>query len=868
MKKLTVGLLAHVDAGKTTLSEALLYGAGKLRALGRVDHGDAYLDTDEQEKKRGITIFSKQAVFAYDGVEVTLMDTPGHVDFGAEMERTLSILDYAVLVVSGSEGVQSHTETLWRLLKNHGIPTIIFVNKMDMAGTDKTSIMADMKKNLSMACEELGTDGFFEQIALDSEEMMERYLETGDLDHATVVDAIATRNVFPCIFGSALKNDGVDELLKAIRDYTAPKEYNQTFAARVFKISRDNKGERLTFVKVLGGALKNRDTLPGHDVKANQIRIYSGAKYELVEEASAGTVCAIAGVEDTFVGEGLGACDDDASASLVPVLSYSLQYPREKDSTLVMKDMKALEEELPELHVTYEETTREIFVMVMGQVQLEIITQMVADRYGYKIAFGQGKILYKETIKAPTVGVGHFEPLRHYAEVHLLMEPLPVGSGLQFDTMVSSDDLATNWQRLILTHLGEKVHKGVLTGAPITDMKITLTAGRAHKKHTEGGDFRKATYRAVRQGLMMGECELLEPVYAFKLVVPAECCGRAMTDIAAMDGEFGEPDIAGDKCTLTGTAPVATIKEYHNEVVAYTHGTGRLTLTLAGYAPCHNADDVIANSTYDPETDMRNPVNSVFCAHGAGENVEWFNVYDRMHVKEDPAFALAGMTDMVSLDEAHMEAANENARRKAHQVSEATYDENELEAIFVKTYGGSYRTKLHNNDYDEPLPEFEPPKGEKIDKDYGKKKPAVDVKNYLLVDGYNIIFAWDELRALAEVNIDSARDKLIDIMANYHGYVGGELILVFDAYKVKGGTGSVNEQSGIYVVYTKEAETADAYIEKTTHTLAKKHRVTVATSDGLEQMIILGHGAMRLSARNLKDEVDRACAEMAEKYMK
>ena len=926
MKKLVVGILAHVDSGKTTLSEAILYTAGKIRKLGRVDHKDAYLDTDAQERERGITIFSKQAVFTYggaeavgmeneassktdagrqdipvdDGMEIALLDTPGHVDFSAEMERTLQVLDYAILVINGMDGVQSHTDTLWKLLKRYEIPTFLFVNKMDMDGADKDAIFQNIRKKLDEDCVDFSSEDRDEQIAMADERLLDTYLDSGTVKTEDIIEAILDRKIFPCFWGSALKISGVRELLDAMNTYMVMPAYNAEFGGRIFKISRDAKGERLTYMKVTGGSLKCREQIEGIEGKVNQIRIYSGARYETVEEVPAGTVCAITGLNGTSAGQGVGCEQGNIFAGLEPVLSYKVSYPEDKDAVVVIRDIRQLEEEEPELHVEFAQETREIFVKVMGQVQLQVLTQIIKDRFGYLISFGMGRIIYKETLAEPVMGVGHFEPLRHYAEVHLLMEPLEPGSGMQFDTICSEDVLDKNWQRLILTHLEEKEYRGVLTGAPITDIKITVTAGRAHQKHTEGGDFRQATYRAVRQGLMMGECRLLEPVYAFRLEIPAEMTGRAMNDITRMHGRFAQPEIEGEMSILTGTAPVATMQEYQQDVTAYTRGQGKLSCTLQGYEPCHNEDEVLAASTYDPELDMANPASSVFCAHGAGYIVDWYDVYDMMHVKEDPGFALAGMEDVLrNIMSEPTEADEDNRKRMARVRQDAgapVYDEKELEDIFVRTYGSNSRenaayNKAGFNRYNKSVSEADwyvkKAAGHGKSKTTGAQTPAVGSKTadtgiarpgayrkqkgekeYLLVDGYNVIFAWDDLKALAAVNIDSARDKLIDIMSNYQGYVGCELILVFDAYKVKQNPGSITKHGNIHVVYTKEAETADMYIEKTTHELGRKYKVTVASSDGLEQLIIMGQGALRMSARGLREEVERVNQILRDDYLK
>lgn len=900
MKKLVVGILAHVDSGKTTLSEAMLYTAGKIRKLGRVDHKDAYLDTDAQERERGITIFSKQAVFTYDGMEITLLDTPGHVDFSAEMERTLQVLDYAILVINGVDGVQSHTDTLWKLLKRYEIPTFIFVNKMDMDGADKDAVFQNIRKKLDGDCVDFSSGDRDEQIAMADERLLDTYLDSGMVEVEDIIEAILDRKIFPCFWGSALKLSGVQELLDAMNTYMVMPAYNAEFGGRIFKISRDAKGERLTYMKVTGGSLKCREQIEGTEGKVNQIRIYSGARYETVEEASAGTVCAVTGLGETSAGQGVGCEQENVFAGLEPVLSYKVSYPEDKDAVIVLRDIRQLEEEEPELHVEFAQETGEIFVKVMGQVQLQVLTQIIKDRFGYLISFGMGRIIYKETLAEPVMGVGHFEPLRHYAEVHLLMEPLEPGSGMQFDTICSEDVLDKNWQRLILTHLEEKEYRGVLTGAPITDMKITVTAGRAHQKHTEGGDFRQATYRAVRQGLMMGECRLLEPVYAFRLEISTEMTGRAMNDITRMHGRFAQPEIEGEMSILTGTAPVATMQEYQQDVTAYTRGQGKLSCTLQGYEPCHNEDEVLAASTYDPELDMANPASSVFCAHGAGYIVDWYDVYDMMHVKEDLGFALAGMEDVLrNITSEPTEADEDNRKRMARERQDAgapVYDEKELEDIFVRTYGSNSRenaayNKAGFNRHNKSVSEADwyvkkaaehgksktvgaqtPSVGSKT-ADTGIARPGAyrkqkGEKEYLLVDGYNVIFAWDDLKALAAVNIDSARDKLIDVMSNYQGYVGCELILVFDAYKVKQNPGSITKHGNIHVVYTKEAETADMYIEKTTHELGRKYKVTVASSDGLEQLIIMGQGALRMSSRGLREEVERVNQILRNDYLK
>ena len=902
MKRLVVGLLAHVDSGKTTLAEGLLYRAGVLRKLGRVDHRDAFLDTDSQERARGITIFAKQAVLtlpAADGAdetELTLLDTPGHVDFSAEAERALQVLDYAVLVVSGTDGVQAHTETLWKLLARYRVPTFVFVNKMDLPGADAAVRLRELRGRFGDGCVDFSAAPDPEALALCSEPLMNEVLETGAAAAETIQTAIARRQVFPVFFGAALRLDGLDGLLRGLQTLTRTPPRWPEFGARVFKISED-AGTRLTWLKVTGGVLHVKDVLPGGE-KADALRLYNGGKFRLVSEALPGMVVAAAGPVSTRPGQGLGAESDAETPLLEPVLNYRVDC--DADPHTLLKALQTLEGEDPQLHVNWRDDLGEVHVQLMGEVQLEILQTILQERFGLTVAFSEGGILYKETLTRAVEGIGHYEPLRHYAEVHLLLEPGARGSGVQLAADCPPDTLAENWQRLILTHLEEKEYRGVLTGAPITDMKITVTAGRAHQKHTEGGDFRQATYRAVRQGLMMGECRLLEPVYAFRLEIPTEMTGRAMNDITRMHGRFAQPEIEGEMSILTGTAPVATMQEYQQDVTAYTRGQGKLSCTLQGYEPCHNEDEVLAASTYDPELDMANPASSVFCAHGAGYIVDWYDVYDMMHVKEDPGFALAGMEDVLrNITSEPTEADEDNRKRMARErqgVGAPVYDEKELEDIFVRTYGSNSRenaayNKAGFNRYNKSVSEAD--WYVKKAAEHGKSKttgaqtPAVGLKTadtgiarpgayrkqkgekeYLLVDGYNVIFAWDDLKALAAVNIDSARDKLIDIMSNYQGYVGCELILVFDAYKVKQNPGSITKHGNIHVVYTKEAETADMYIEKTTHELGRKYKVTVASSDGLEQLIIMGQGALRMSSRGLREEVERVNRILRDDYLK
>ena len=895
MKNIVAGILAHVDSGKTTLSEAMLYQAGQIRKLGRVDHQDTYLDTDSQEKDRGITIFSKQAELAYADMHIALLDTPGHVDFGTEMERTLQVLDYVVLVINGMDGVQSHTETLWKLLERYGIPVFIFVNKMDMTGYDRDYLMDNIRHRLSDGCVDFLCEDSGEQIAMCDEAMLEHFLETGANDEQDVVNAIAGRKLFPCYFGSALKNEGVSELLDGMNRYVVEPVRGEEFGARVFKIGRDDKGERLTYMKVTGGVLKLKDVLTlrnsqgeeSHE-KVNQIRVYSGAKYDMVTQVPAGCVCAVPGLVNTYGRQGIGACPDGELPSLEPVLSYKVMYPTDVDAVTMVSKLRLLEEEDPQLQVQWNETAGEIYIKVMGQVQLEVVAQMVRDRFGIAITYGQGRISYKETIAAPVMGVGHFEPLRHYAEVHLLLEPMENGSGMCFDSICSEDVLDKNWQRLILTHLQEREFRGVLTGSPITDMKISITAGRAHQKHTEGGDFRQATYRAVRQGLMMAESVLLEPVYAFKIEVPQEYAGRVLADIVKMSGTMDGQEISGETTVITGHAPVYTMREYYSELTAFSRGTGRLQVDIDGYQPCHNTEEVLAERHYDPELDRFNPSSSVFCAHGAGYLVDWYDVYENMHVKEDPGFEISGQLGYTEDGYAMDIPVN----RPGKSVSEMSITDEELSEIFARTFGGDYKDKdvALNGRFRRTTSEY------KVNGQYNKSQsrdrqpgngPLVGSRpadrgiatpgafkrrksgeDYVIVDGYNVILAWDTLRELSEHNIDSARGKLMDILSNYQGYMNCKLIVVFDGYKVKDNKGERFPYDDIEVVYTKEGETADAHIEKLTHELARKHKVTVVTSDGLEQIVPMGQGALRMSSRDFKAEVERVNEHLRENYQK
>lgn len=856
MENIVMGILAHVDAGKTTLSEGMLYLSGTVRKLGRVDHKDAFLDTYSLERDRGITIFSKQAVFSLGNRRINLLDTPGHVDFSAEMERTLQVLDYAVLVISGADGVQGHTETLWKLLKLYEIPTFIFINKMDQPGTDRESLLTELKERLDEGGIVFGKGKnveSLEEIAMTDEAVLDYFMEHETVRNEDICRLIRERKIFPCYFGSALKLDGVQELLAGFEEYMKPFDGKKEFGARVFKISRDDKGERLTFLKVTGGKLVVKMPI-NKEEKINQIRIYSGAKYEAVNEVEAGGVCAVTGLSSSYIGQGLGVEKGTAAPFLEPVLTYQMILPEGADTTKVLRELKQLEEEEPLLNIVWNPALEEIHVQLMGEVQTEILKTMIAERFHLDVEFGTGKIVYKETIKSPVVGVGHYEPLRHYAEVHLKMEPLEAGSGLVFDTDCSEDVLDRNWQRLILTHLQEREHPGVLTGAPITDMKITIVAGRAHLKHTEGGDFRQATYRAVRQGLKSAESLLLEPWYSFVLEVPSEQVGRAMSDIGQMNGSFEGPE-AEDKqgmVRLTGTAPASEMRDYQREVWAYTKGRGRITLTLKGYEPCHNAEEVIEEIGYDSERDVDNPTGSVFCAHGAGFLVKWDEVPEYMHIKEDFLAEKPG----IEQDEV-MAVQMGNHCNYSGGYSSSYDDDPELLTIMEREFGSKQKERDRYSSYRKQTVST-PVRHTTVIKENEPKK------EYLLVDGYNIIFAWEELNELAKASIDAARNKLMDILSNYQGFIGCTLILVFDAYKVKGNQGEVQKYHNIYVVYTKEAETADQYIEKTTHEIGRKYKVTVATSDALEQVIVMGQGAYRISARDFYEEVERTEKQIRE----
>ncbi len=869
MKQLTLGILAHVDAGKTTLSEAMLYLSGAIRKAGRVDNRDAFLDTDELERERGITIFSKQAVFAYDDLKITLLDTPGHVDFSAEMERTLQVLDAAVLVIGASDGVQGHTVTLWKLLKRYQVPVFLFVNKMDQQGTDQDVLMRELCDRLGGGLTNFSEENkntLLEELAMCDEELLNCFLEKGDISEELIRKAIAQRKVFPCFFGSALKLFGVRELMEGIVRYMPISGYPKEFGARVFKITRDNQGNRLTHMKITGGFLKARDVLKTE--KVNQIRIYSGEKFDAVNEACAGQVCAVTGLLHTFPGQGFGLEKTVDRHMLEPVLSYCIYLPEGCDPAAFLPKLMQLQEEDPTLQVVWDEELKEIHAKVMGEVQIEILKHMIRERFGIEVSFGTGRIVYKETIADRVEGVGHFEPLRHYAEVHLLLEPAEPGSGLLFAADCSEDILARNWQRLILTHLEEKEHRGVLTGSPITDMKITLVSGRAHLKHTEGGDFRQATYRAVRQGLMEASGVLLEPVYEFRLEIPEEMIGRAMTDMEKLHGSFTLKERVGGVAVLTGTAPVVTIQDYQKEVTAYTRGHGRLSLSLKGYVPCHNAEEVIAKRHYDPESDLKNPTGSVFCAHGAGFVVPWNQVKDYMHLES--CFAGDRECVMQTAFEEELERRKQAAVKRQENTGERGemfIGTDEIDAIIGRTARSNSRSEFSGKR-----------EGWQREKKAGGNtakasetriyKGQPKKEKYLLVDGYNVIFAWEDLKELAGVNLDGARGKLLDILCNYQAIKGYHLMAVFDAYKLKGHGEEIMDYHNIQVVYTKEAETADRFIEKFAHENAGKYDVTVVTSDGLEQIIIVGAGCQLVSSREFRTEVELASKQVLEDYQR
>ena len=847
MKK-TIGILAHVDAGKTTLSEALLYLSGKIRKLGRVDHKDAFLDTEELEKARGITIFSKQAVLKLNETEVTLLDTPGHVDFSAEMERTLQVMDYAVLLISGADGVQGHVETLWRLLARYEIPVFLFINKMDQPGTDAEKLLEELQSRLSEHClnfsQDLQNAELLEELAMCDENVLEQYLETGSVEEDQIRTMIAERKVFPCCFGSALKMEGVTEFLKILDRFTKTPEYGGDFGARVFKISRDSAGNRLTHLKITGGVLKVKQMLG--EEKADQIRIYSGAGYTMVQEAPAGTICAVTGLNSTFSGQGIGNETEAEKPVLEPVLTYRIELPPDCDVHQMLGKLRQLEEEIPELHIVWNERLAEIHAQVMGEVQIEILKSLIHERFGEWVEFGAGNIVYKETIRSTVEGVGHFEPLRHYAEVHLLLEPGERGSGLCFQTDCSEDILDKNWQRLILTHLAEREHKGVLTGSAITDMKITVVSGRAHPKHTEGGDFRQATYRAIRQGLMEADSVLLEPYYAFRLEIPEECLGRAMHDMEQRNSRMDAPQIENGMALLTGSGPVSKLSDYQKELNTYAKGRGKYFCTLQGYEVCQNQDEVVEAIGYQPEADLYNTSDSVFCAHGAGYLVPWYEVKEHMH-----------MPSVLEED-----GGGKEERIKVHRpgVVEDWVDTDEIDAILEKTfYANRQEGKRKNGVVRKRKAENNAP----TVRTYHKPEK---LERYLLVDGYNVIYAWKDLHELAEVNLDGARGKLQDILCNYQGIFGGEVIVVFDAYRLTGHKTEQLDYHNIHIVFTKEAETADQYIERFAHEHHNHYDVTVATSDGLEQMIIRGQDCKLISAREFEQEVKRANSAMWDNY--
>lgn len=853
-KHICLGILAHVDAGKTTLSESILYLCKTIRKLGRVDHKDAFLDTFALERSRGITIFSKQAVFDLGDIEVTLLDTPGHVDFSAEMERTLQVLDYAVLVINGANGVQAHTRTLWNLLKRYEVPAFIFVNKMDQEGTDRGKLLDELKSRLDEGCIAFDRDDreLWEDVAMCGEEALEEYLHKERLTQETMIRLISSRQVFPCYFGSALKVQGVQELLNGMRQYMQAECRGAQFGAKVYKISRDARGERLTHMKITGGSLKVKDVLKsspdaleGWEEKVNQIRIYSGDKFETVKEVQAGTVCAVTGLNYTYPGEGLGTETRSKAPVLEPVLNYQIQLSKGCDVHAMLRNLRQLEEEDPSLHIVWNEELGEIHAQLMGEVQTEILKSLIQERFKEEVAFGAGNILYKETIETSVEGVGHYEPLRHYAEVHLMMEPGEPGSGLVFDTDCSEDMLDKNWQRLILAHLAEKVHFGVLTGAPVTDMKMTLLAGRAHLKHTEGGDFRQATYRAVRQGLMQAKSVLLEPYYEFLLEVPSEMVGRALSDIRRMSGEYKAPETRGEMSLIAGKAPVSTMRDYQREVTGYSKGRGRLACTFKGYEPCHNAQEIIESASYDPERDVENPAGSVFCSHGAGFYVPWNEVPQYMHIE----------SQMKKREGAERKSGSLGKCENRIKVSGAE-EEKELEEIFIRTYGRIER---------------KPGSAVKTVTSQARGKSGErreQLQEYLLVDGYNVIFAWEDLKELARENIEAARNKLQDLLCNYQGFRKCVVILVFDAYKVEGCALEIQKYHNIHVVYTKEAETADQYIEKVVHQIGRKYHVTVVTSDGVEQVVTLGQGGTLISAREFQEEMEIVRRQIQEEYTK
>ncbi len=886
-KHICTGLLAHVDAGKTTLSESMLYLAGAVRRMGRVDHGDTFLDTDDMERERGITIFSKQAQLNWRGTALTLLDTPGHVDFSAEMERALWALDCAVLVVSGTEGVQGHTRTLWKLLEQQEIPCFLFINKMDISSRGREELMEEMRRELSENCVDMTgwqredlSEEEKDLLAMCCEELMEEYLNTGDISAEALKNAVGGRMVFPCIFGSALKNSGVEELLELLRALADQRKPLPAFAGRVYKIGRDGQGNRLTYLKLTGGSLRVKDEISYETPqgvfteKVNQIRQYSGDRYDTMEKVSAGEICAVTGLTATMPGTALGSEPRPRSFVMESVLTCQVIPPQDCAPHTLLEDLRLLEEEDPVLQVRWSPERQEIYVNLMGEVQTQVLQRQIKDRFGLVVTFGAGSILYRETIVAPVEGVGHFEPLRHYAEAHVLLEPLPAGSGVEVALDCPVEMLDVNWQRQIYGWLSGTEHVGVLTGSPVTDLRLTLVAGRAHPKHTEGGDFRQAALRAVRQGLMKAKSVLLEPWQRFVLEVPQECVGRAMTDMSRMEGEVAPPEIIDNRAVLRGTVPAACVGDYAREVAGYTGGKGRFSLELAGYFPCHNAGEVIEAIGYDSEGDTQHPSGSVFCSHGAGYVVPWYEVEEKMHVPLTGRSSRQEETSGEELSEQEMIAWAKARAQEQRQGSRTGYDgygglESDLEEIFVREFG-EIRRRLPSQE--KRTVTFEKQQRmQKAREEYqrehgGARQKKQKRKQYLLVDGYNVIYAWEDLAELARENLEAARGKLTDILCNYQGYLGCELILVFDAYRVKGNPGEVQKYHNIYVVYTKEAETADAYIERTTHEIARECDVTVATSDGLEQLIVAGAGARRLSSRELRREIERVEREALERY--
>lgn len=866
-----LGIVAHVDSGKTTLSEGLLYENGRIRSFGRVDKGDTFLDTYALEKERGITIFSKQAILENDDTRITLLDTPGHVDFSAEMERALSVIDAAILVISAMDGVQGHTKTVWKLLKQHQIPCVIFVNKMDMPAADRELILSELKEKLSdgiidFSSAKQPTDDFYEQVAMCEESVLEQFLETGIVETCQINRLIETRHVFPCFFGSALKMEGVKTFLEFLFSNIQPPEYDDLFGARVFKITRDEQGNRLTYMKITGGVLKSKAVLcginqehQGWSEKVNQIRIYSGDKYESVAYAGAGTICAVTGLSQTYPLEGLGTAKEQIYPVLEPVLSYRIELPEEVDALSMLPKLKQLEEEEPQLHVEWDEKLKELKAKLMGEVQLDIIKHQIFERFGVRIQWQEGKILYKETLAEPVIGIGHFEPLRHYAEVHLKLEPGEPGTGIQVSSDCSEDLLARNWQRLIMTHVEEREHRGVLTGAPLTDVKITVVAGRAHLKHTEGGDFRQATYRAIRQGLMQGNSVLLEPYYEFELDVPTEMVGRAMTDLEMMHGKFElqEAAVENGLAHLIGIVPVSTVKDYSVRVISYTKGMGHFSCVLKGYYPCHNADEIVAAKGYDPEADVYHTADSVFCMHGVGEIIPWQQVKEYAHVDSSSGCVMQD-------ENAYYEGMKPLSGRN-HEAQERVLGVEEIDRLVEQASSSNRKdSEASKPGYLRNRTKKRESVVETRERTYSPKK---QLPKYLLVDGYNVIFAWKELKELAEINIDSARDQLKDILCNYQTMKNIEVILVFDAYRVSGHPTEFTDYQNIHVVYTKEAETADYYIEHFTHENSKKYDITVVTSDGLEQIIIRGQGCQLLSSREFEKEVEETVRKFRQDYM-